>query len=76
MNQSTILSKIEAQKFWYDYIKENYGNKAKLWYIELCFINHIKSENFYRVISKDVKQRSYMSNYEVQRPLPVAKKGY
>ena len=76
MNQSTILSKIEAQKFWYDYIKENYGNKAKLWYIELCFTNHIKSENFYRVISKDVKQMSYMSNYEVQRPLPVAKKGY
>ena len=34
------------------------------------FIIHIETEDFYRDIADDVKNRYDTSNYEVDRPLP------
>ena len=60
MNKPTYLglslleiSKIVMYKFWYDYVKPKYGEKAKLCYID--------TDNRYRQIDTD--------NYELDRPL-------
>lgn len=54
-------------EFWYDCIKEKYDNQAKLYYIDLrSFMIYIKTKDFYKSYSKDVKQRLDMSNYEMK----------
>lgn len=54
-------------QFWYDCIKEKYGNQAKLYSIDLkSFIIYIKTKDFYKSYSKDVKPRLGMSNYETK----------
>ena len=61
-------------EFWYDYMKPKYGNNAKLCYMDTdSFIMNIKTEDFYKDISKDVEKRCDTSNYEVNRPLPIGK---
>ena len=52
-------------KFWYDYIKPKYGDRAKLWYTDTdSFIILIMTEDFFEDISVDVKTWSDTSNYD------------
>ena len=65
------ISKTLMYEFWYDYFKPKYQNNAKLCYMNTSsFIIHIKTENFYKDIPDDVKNRYDTSNQEVDRPLP------
>ena len=67
-------SKILMYEFWYDYIKPEYQNNAKLCYMDTdSFIIHIKTESVYEKIANDVEKRFDTSNYEVNRPLPTGK---
>ena len=60
-------------EFQYDYIKRKYQNNTKLRYTDTdSFVCHIKTEDFYKDIAEDVKNRYDISNYEVNRPLPKA----
>ena len=61
-------------EFWYDYMKLKYGNNIKLCYMDTeSFIMNIKTEDFHKNISNDVKKRFDTSNYEVNRLLPTGK---
>ena len=49
------ISKILMYKFWYDFIKPEYQDKAKLCYMDTdSFTIHVKTEDFYEEIAKDV----------------------
>ena len=52
------ISKTFMYEFWYDYIKPRYQNNAKLCYMDTgsCII-HIKTEDFFKDIVNDVKNR-------------------
>ena len=70
------ISKTLMYKFWYDYIKPKYEDRAKLCYTDTdSFIIHIKTEDFYRDIADDVKKWFDTSNYyeNDKRPLPIGK---
>ena len=42
-------------EFWYDYVKPNYGEKTKLYYMDTdSFIVYIKTEDIYKDIAEDV----------------------
>ena len=61
-------------KFWYDYIKPKYDDRAKLCYTDIdSFIIHIITEDFYRYIVDDVKKWFDTSNYDEndKRPIPI-----
>ena len=59
------ISKILMYEFWYDNMKQKYGDNAKLCYMDTdSFIMHIKTED----IADDVEKRFDTSNYEVNRP--------
>ena len=61
-------------EFWYDYVKPQCGEKAKLCYMdEDRFIVYIKTEDIYEDIPKDVKTSFDTSDYELERPLPKEK---
>ena len=58
------IGKTLMYKFWYEYIKPKYGDRAKLCYIDTdSFIIHIITEDFYKDISDDVKIWFDTSNY-------------
>ena len=60
------ISKTLMYEFWYDYFKPKDGDNVKLFYVDTdSFIMHIKTEDFYKDISKDVEKRFDTSNYEV-----------
>ena len=68
------ISKTLMYKFWYDYFKPKYGDKAKLCYTDTdSFIIHIITEDFFEDIAGDVKIWFDTSNYDEndKRPLPV-----
>ena len=68
------ISKTLMYKFWYDYIRSKYGNKAKLGYTDNdSFIINIKTEYFFEDISNDVERWFDTSNYHKndKRPLPM-----
>ena len=45
-------------KFWYNYVKPKYGEKAKLCHIDTdSFVVYIKTEDIYIGITNDVKPR-------------------
>ena len=68
------ISKIFMYKFWYDYTKPKYGNRAKLCYMDKdSFIMSIKTNDFYKDIANDVEKRFDTSNYECNRPLLIGK---
>ena len=68
------ISKILMYKFWYDYTKPKYGNRAKLCYTDTdSFIMSIKTNDFYKDIANDVEKIFHTSNYECNRPLPIGK---
>ena len=61
-------------KFWYDYIKPKYEDRAKLCYTDTgSIIAHIMTEDFYRDTADDVKKWFDISNYDEndERPLPI-----
>ena len=70
------INKTLMYKFWYDYFKPKYGNKAKLCYTDTDgFIIHIINEDFFEDISNDVEAWYDTSNYDEndKRPLPIGK---
>ena len=70
------LIKTLMYEFWYDYIKPMYGDKAKLCYTDTdSLVIHIKTDDFYKDISNDVKRLIDTSNYDKRdnRTLPIAK---
>ena len=63
-------------KFWYDYIKPKYGDKAQLCYTHTdSFVIHIKNKDFYEDIANNVERWFDTSNYgeNDKRPLPLGK---
>ena len=61
-------------EFWYDYVKNKYGNKAILCYTDTdSFVINIKTNDFYKDISQDVNERFDSSNYTFDRPLSKGK---
>ena len=81
MNKSVYLgmsisdiSKTLMYKFWYDYIKPKYRDRAKLCYADTdSFIIHITTEDFFEDIADDVERWFDTSNYDYndKRPLPM-----
>ena len=68
------ISKIVLYEFWYDYLKQKYGEKAKLRCMDTdIFIVYITIADIYVHISKDVETRFDSSNYELGRSLPKGK---
>ena len=70
------VSKILMYEFWYDYIKQKYGDKANLCYTDTdSFINYIMTEDFFEDISNDVEKWYDTSNYDEndKRPLSIGK---
>ena len=68
------ISKTLMYKFWYDYFKPKYGDRAKLCYTDTdSFIIHIITEDFFEDIAGDVKIWFDTSNYDEndKRPPPV-----
>ena len=70
------ISKALMYKFWYDYFKPKYGDRAKLCYTDTdSFIICIKTEYFFEDISNDVEKWFDTSSYDKndKRPLPIGK---
>ena len=49
---------------WYEYIKHKYENNTELCYMDTDSFVHSKTEDFYKDIPDDVKNRYDTSNYE------------
>ena len=60
------ISKLLMYEFWYDYMKQKYGDNVKLCYVDThSFIMKIKTEDFCKDIANDVEKRFDTSSYEV-----------
>ena len=63
------LSKTLMYDFHYNYIKKKYGNKGKLLLTDTdSLMYEIQTEDFYKDISEDVKDRFDTSNYPIDHP--------
>ena len=63
------LSKIIMYDFHYNYIKSKYGDKAKLLFTDTdSFLYEIQTEDFYKDISGDVRDRFDTSEYPENHP--------
>ena len=63
------LSKTIMYEFHYNYIKKKYGDKAKLLFTDTDSVMYeIKTEDFYKDISGDVKDRFDTSDYPPNHP--------
>ena len=68
------LSKVVMYEFHYDYMKPKYGENLKICYMDTdSLVYHIKTEDFYEDMAKDVETRFDTSVYseEDARPLPI-----
>ena len=68
------LSKIVMYEFHFDYMKPKYGQNLKLCYMDTdSLVYHIKTEDFYEDIAKDLKARFDTSGYKKEDagPLPI-----
>ena len=66
------LSKIVMYEFHYDYMKQKYPEGLTLCYMDMdSLIYDIETEDFYKDIAEDVKDRFDTSGYNPDRPLPV-----
>ena len=63
------ISKIGMYEFWHDYVKPEYNEKTKLYYMDT---NSLKTEDILRKYF-DVEKRFDISTYELQSPLPKGK---
>ena len=64
------LSKTVMDEFWYDYVKPKYGENEKLCYMDTdSFTVHVKTDDTYKDIVKDVETRFDTSNFEIDKPL-------
>ena len=60
------LSKILIYEFWYDYVKQKYGEKVKLCNTDTdSFIVYIKTGDIYKDFAEDVETRFDTVNYEL-----------
>ena len=70
------ISKTLMYKFWYDYIRPKYEDRAKLCYTDTgSFIIHIITAEFFLDIFVGVERWFHTSNFDEndKRPLPVGK---
>ena len=66
------LSKIVMYEFHYDYMKQKYPEGLTLCYMDMnSLIYDIETDDFYKDIAEDVKDRLDMSGYNPNQPLPV-----
>ena len=68
------ISKILMYKFWYEYSRQKYRDRAELCYTDTdSFIIYIKTEDFFEDISSDVGKCYDTSNYDKndKKPLPI-----
>ena len=66
------LSKTIMYDFHYNYIKPKYGDKAKLLFTDTdSLMYEIETEDFYKNISGDVKNRFYTSDYPENHPSEI-----
>ena len=69
------LSNILMYEFRYDYVKQKYGKKSKLGFMDTeSFILYIKTDDTYKDIAEDVETWFDTSYYKLDRPLPKGKK--
>ena len=62
-------------EFWYDYVKQKYGVKKKLCYMDTgSFIFYIKTGDIYLEIARDLEARFGTLKYQLEKPLPKGKK--
>ena len=71
------ISKTLMYEFWYDYIKPNYGERAKLCYTDTdSFVIHIITQEFFEDIFSDVERwfdtSHYVENDKIGK-LPIGK---
>ena len=68
------LSKTGIIEFQYDYVKQRYDEKAKLYYVGTgSFIIHEKTSHINRDILEEIETGFEASNYELNIPLPKGK---
>ena len=52
------ISKIVMYEYWYEYAKPKFGDNANLYYMDTdSFKVHVKSEDIYEDLAKDVEKR-------------------
>ena len=69
------LSKALLYEFHYDYRRRKYGSKIKLCYMDTdSFVYEMETEDFYRDIAKDVKNRFDTSIFKGWYPSEKIKK--
>ena len=57
------ISRTLMYKFWYNYSKPKYGDRAKLHYMDTdSFVIYIKTEDFYKDIANNVERWFYTSS--------------
>ena len=66
------ISKTLMYEFWYEYIKPNYKEKAKLCYMNTdSFVINIFTEDFFEDINDDVQKCFDTSNYDKNDNRPI-----
>ena len=66
------LSKIVMYEFHYNYMKQKYPEGLTLCYMDMdSLIYDIETDDFYKDMAEDVKDRFDTSGYNLSRPLPV-----
>ena len=65
------LSKTVMYEFQYDYVKQKYGEKAKMCYLDTDSL--IKADDIQKDIAKEIETRFEISNYALEKPLPKEK---
>ena len=68
------LSKTLMYEFWYDSVKQKYGENAKRCYMDPYSFNaHVKTDDIYKDIIQNIETRSVTLNFELNRPSTIGK---